>query len=230
MQDQVVAPAAARVALLAGATGLVGQAVLAALLTDKRYAAVHCVGRRALTLQHPKLFSHVVDFATLSAPPSIDHVDDVFIALGTTLKAAGSQAAFRALDFDAIVALARVGKAFGATKLAVVSALGADPSSRVFYNRVKGEMEQAVSQLGYPVLIIARPSLLSGNRDALAQAARPAEKLGLLAMKLLQPLIPANYRPVPATQVARALLSAVHRTEHGTRVLNSGEMQAFKSV
>ena len=230
MQDQVVAPAAARVALLAGATGLVGQAVLAALLTDKRCAAVHCVGRRALTLQHPKLFSHVVDFATLSAPSSIDHVDDVFIALGTTLKVAGSQAAFRALDFDAIVALARVGKDLGATKLAVVSALGADPSSRVFYSRVKGEMEQALSQLAYPVLVIARPSLLSGDRDALAQAARPAEKLGLLAMKLLQPLIPANYRPVPATQVARALLSAVLRTEHGTRVLNSGEMQAVKSV
>ncbi|NDP39782.1 MAG: nucleoside-diphosphate sugar epimerase [Rhodoferax sp.] len=230
MRDQVVAPAAARVALLAGATGLVGQAVLAALLTDKRYAAVHCVGRRALTPQHPKVFSHVADFATLSALPGIDHVDDVFIALGTTLKVAGSQAAFRALDFEAIVALARVGKALGATKLAVVSALGADPSSRVFYNRVKGEMEQAVSQLGYPVLVIARPSLLSGDRDALAQTARPAEKLGLFAMALLKPLIPANYRPVAATQVASAMLSAVHDTERGTRVLSSGEMQAIKSV
>lgn len=227
MQDQVVAPAAARVALLAGATGLVGRAVLAALLTDKRYAAVHCVGRKALTLQHPKLFSHVADFAALSALPGIDHVDDVFIALGTTLKVAGSQAAFRALDFEAVVALARVGKALGATKLAVVSALGADQSSRVFYNRVKGEMEQAVSQLAYPVLVIARPSLLSGDRDALAQAARPAEKMGLFAMKLLKPLIPANYRPVAATQVARALLSAVHDTERGTRVLSSGEIQAM---
>ncbi|WP_363260793.1 nucleoside-diphosphate sugar epimerase [Rhodoferax sp.] len=176
------------------------------------------------------MFSHVADFATLSALPGIDHVDDVFIALGTTLKVAGSQAAFRALDFEAIVALARVGKALGATKLAVVSALGADPSSRVFYNRVKGEMEQAVSQLGYPVLVIARPSLLSGDRDALAQTARPAEKLGLFAMALLKPLIPANYRPVAATQVASAMLSAVHDTERGTRVLSSGEMQAIKSV
>lgn len=216
--------------MLAGATGLVGRAVLAALLTDKRYATVDCVGRRALTLHHPKLFSHVADFATLSGLPGIGHVDDVFIALGTTLKVAGSQAAFRALDFEAVVALARVGKALGATKLAVVSALGADPSSRVFYNRVKGEMEQAVSQLGYPALVIARPSLLSGDRDALAQPARPAEKLGLLAMKLLQPLIPANYRPVTATQVALALLSAVRGTEHGMRVLSSGEMQAVKSV
>ncbi|WP_394756575.1 nucleoside-diphosphate sugar epimerase [Rhodoferax sp.] len=188
------------------------------------------MGRRPLTLQHSKLFSHVVDFATLSALPGIGHVDDVFIALGTTLKVAGSQTAFRALDFEAIVALARVSKALGATKLGIVSALGANPSSRVFYNRVKGEMEQALSQLGYPVLIIARPSLLTGDRDALAQAARPAEKLGLFAMTLLKPLIPANYRPVAATQVARALLSTVHSTERGTRVLSSGEMQAVKSV
>ena len=211
---------------MAGATGLVGRAVLAALLTDKRYAAVHCVGRRPLTLEHPKLFSHVVDFATLSALPGIKHVDDVFVALGTTLKVAGSQAAFRALDFEAVVAIARVGKALGATKLGVISAMGADPASRVFYNRVKGETEQALAQLDYPVLIIARPSLLVGNRDALGQAARPAEKLGLLAMTLFKPLIPANYRPVAAAQVANALLSAVHGTESGTRVLLSGEMQA----
>jgi uncharacterized protein YbjT (DUF2867 family) len=193
--------------LLAGATGLVGRAVLAALLTDKRYAAVHCVGRRPLTLEHPKLFSHVVDFATLSALPGIKHVDDIFVALGTTLKVAGSQTAFRALDFEAVVALARVGKALGATKLGVISAMGASPASKVFYNRVKGEMEQALAQLDYPVLIIARPSLLTGDRKALAQAARPAEKLGLLAMTLFKPLIPANYRPVAAAQVAKASLN-----------------------
>ena len=225
MRDQAGAPAA-RVALVAGATGLVGRAVLAALLTDKRYAAVHCVGRRPLTLEHPKLFSHVVDFATLSALPGIKHVDDVFVALGTTLKVAGSQTAFRALDFEAVVAIARVGKSLGATKLGVISAMGADPASRVFYNRVKGEMEQALARLGYQVLILTRPSLLVGNRDALGQAARPAEKLGLLAMTLLKPLIPTNYRPIAATQVAHALLSAVHSTERGTRVLLSGEMQA----
>ncbi|MFZ3082546.1 MAG: NAD(P)H-binding protein [Rhodoferax ferrireducens] len=226
MRDQAGAPAA-RVALVAGATGLVGRAVLAALLTDKRYAAVHCVGRRPLTLEHPKLFSYVVDFATLSALSGIKHVDDVFVALGTTLKVAGSQSAFRALDFEAVVALARVGKALGATKLGVISAMGADPASRVFYNRVKGEMEQALARLGYQVLILARPSLLVGNRDALGQAARPAERLGLLAMTLLKPLIPTNYHPITATQVAHALLSVVHSTERGTRVLLSGEMQAI---
>ena len=223
--DQAVAPAAGRVALVAGATGLVGREVLAALLTDKRYTAVHCVGRRPLTVKHRKLFSHVVDFATLDTLPGIDHVDDVYIALGTTIKVAGSQQAFRAVDFDAVLAVARTAKAAGATKLGAISAMGASAGSGVFYNRVKGEMEEALSQLGYKALVIARPSMLAGDRDALAQAARPAEKLGLLAMTLLKPLIPANYQAITATQVARALVSAVQSADKGTRVLLSGEMQ-----
>ena len=105
MLDQVAAPAAARVALVAGATGLVGRELLAAHLTDKRYTAVHCVGRRPLTLKRARLFSHVVDFATLTALPGIRHVDDVFIALGTTTKFAGSQLVFLAVDFEGFVAV-----------------------------------------------------------------------------------------------------------------------------
>lgn len=186
------------------------------------------MGRRPLTLKHPKLFSHVVDFTTLSALPGIDHVDDVYIALGTTIRVAGSQQAFRAVDFDAVVAVARAAKSAGATKLGVISAMGANVGSGVFYNRVKGAMEDALIQLGYKALVIARPSMLAGDRDALAQAARPAEKLGLLAMSLFKPLIPANYRTISATQVAHALLSAVQNTDKGTRVLLSGEMQQVR--
>lgn len=228
MVEPVAAPAAGRVALVAGATGLVGQAVLAALLTDKRYTAVHCVGRRALTLEHPRLFSHVVDFKALLALPGVDHVDDVFIALGTTLKVAGSQHAFRSVDLDAVMAVARAAKAAGATKLGVISAMGANPASAVFYNRVKGEMEAALAKLGYQTLIIARPSILSGERDTLNQAARPLEKFGLLAMSLLKPLIPVNYQSITARQVAHALLSGVQKTDQGTRVLLSGEMQQVR--
>ena len=213
---------------MAGATGLVGQAVLEALLTDKRYSAVHCVGRRPLTVKHPKLFSHVVDFSTLGALRGIDHIDDVIIALGTTLKVAGSQQAFRAVDFEAVVAVARAAKTAGATKLGVISAMGADSRAGVFYNRVKGEMEDALAQLGYKSLVIARPSMLAGDRDALAQAARPAEKLGLAAMTLFKPLIPANYRAISATQVAHGLLKALRSTDKGTRVLLSGEMQQVR--
>ena len=212
---------------MAGATGLVGQAVLAVLLTDKRYRAVHCVGRQPLATQHLKLVSHVVDFNQLTSIPDLDHVDDVFITLGTTIKTAGSQKAFRAIDFEAVLVVAGVFKRLGATKLGVVSAMGADAASTVFYNRIKGDIEEALGQLGYSALVIARPSLLTGNRGALAQAARPAEKLGVLAMRLLKPLIPTNYQAIGADKVAKALVRAVQDQSHGTRVLLSGEMQTI---
>jgi len=226
MADQVVAPAA-RVALVAGATGLVGREVLAALLTDKRYRAVHSVGRRAAPVQHRKLTHHVVDFGSLATLDGIDHLDDVFIALGTTIKVAGSQAAFRAVDFDAVLAVARCAKQAGATRLGVVSAMGANPHSPVFYNRVKGDTEAAVAKLGYQTLVLARPSMLDGSREALAQTARPAEKWGLAAMALLKPLIPANYQAISASQVARALLSALNDAGAGTHVLLSGQLQSM---
>ena len=226
MVDRAIAQATDRVALVAGATGLVGQEILAALLTDKRYAAVHCVGRRSATLKHPKLFSHVVDFTAPATLPAIGAIDDVFIALGTTIKVAGSRAAFRSIDFDAVLAVALAAKAQGATKIGVVSAMGATPSSSVFYSRIKGEMEQAVSQLGYQSLVIARPSMLAGDREALAQAARPTEKIGLIAMQLLRPLIPANYRAIEARKVARILIQTLQATDQGTRIVLSGEMQS----
>ena len=227
MQDQVDAPAAQRVALVAGATGLVGRAVLAALLTDKRYSAVHCLSRRAFALTDRKLVNHVVDFsAALTLPDSL-HIDEVFIALGTTINVAGSQAAFRAVDFDAVLAVAKAARTAGAGKLGVVSAMGANVRSKVFYSRVKGEMEDALRQLGYPTLIIARPSLLAGDRAALAQSERLGEKLGLLATRFLKALIPANYRAIKAEQVAQALIDAMQSHAGQTRVLLSGEMQQF---
>lgn len=225
MVVQVVAPAAERVALVAGATGLVGREILAALLADERYAAVHCVGRRAPNLTHPKLVHHVVDFAQPATLAGLGRIDEAYIALGTTIKAAGSQPAFRAVDFDAVVATARAAKAAGAGRLGVVSAMGANPSAPVFYNRVKGEMEVALQQLGFSTLVIARPSMLEGDRAALAQPARPAEKLGLMAMHLLRPLIPANYRAISAQRVAKGLLKATQDTTRGTRIMLSGELQ-----
>lgn len=220
------APVAARVALVAGATGLVGQAVLAGLLTDKHYTAVHAVGRRHLALTHPKLTSHAVDFLNLTSLPGIEHVDDVFIALGTTIKVAGSEAAFRAVDFDAVLAIARAARQAGARRLGVVSAMGADPDSSVFYNRVKGEMEAALRALHFPVLVIARPSLLTGNRTSLKQAKRLGETLGSVAMHWFKPLIPLNYQAIPAEQVGQSLVDAVRDAKDGTHLLLSGQLQS----
>lgn len=213
--------AAKRVVALAGATGLVGRAVLEGLLADNSVAAVHALGRRAPDAVHPKLTPHVVDFAAL---PPLPPLDEVYLALGTTIKVAGSEAAFRAVDFDANLAVARAALDAGARRAGLVSAMGADSKSRIFYNRVKGETEDALSGLSFEGLLIARPSVLAGDREALGQPKRTGEKFALALSRFLRPLIPANYRSIAAADVARALLSRVPSTR-GRVVLLSGEMQ-----
>jgi uncharacterized protein YbjT (DUF2867 family) len=223
--------AAARTALLAGATGLVGREILQGLLADDSVAEVHTLGRRELQLQHPKLTQHRVE---LKAPSSgsghawaaLPRVEEAFIALGTTIKVAGSQEAFHAVDFDAVIAVAKAAKWAGARKLGVVSAMGANPRSSIFYNRVKGEMEEALSGIGFDTLVIARPSFLAGDRESLGQPVRSGEKVALRVSQWLAPLIPDNYRSIDARLVARALLKSV-RTTQGRRILLSGELRSF---
>jgi uncharacterized protein YbjT (DUF2867 family) len=171
------------------------------------------------------LVNHGLDLGAASLLPVGLHIDDAVIALGTTIKVAGSQAAFRSIDFDAVLAVAKAAQAAGASRLGVVSAMGANARSGIFYNRVKGEMEAALRQLGYPTLIIARPSMLAGDRASLAQPPRPAEKWVSLVMALLNPVLPANYQAIGAGRVAHALLSAMQDTTPQTRVLLSGQMQ-----
>jgi uncharacterized protein YbjT (DUF2867 family) len=163
----------------------------------------------------------VVDFEALRPLPPLD---EVYLALGTTIKAAGGQAAFRAVDFVANLSVARAALDSGARRAGLVSAMGADAKSRIFYNRVKGETEDALSRLQFEGLVIARPSLLVGDREALGQPARTAERVATVVSKFFGPLIPANYRPVAAADVARALLARVPETG-GRVVLLSGEMQ-----
>jgi len=212
--------------MIAGATGLVGRALLPMLLASKHYRSVRVLLRRAAPdiKTSAKLKIHRVDFANLLA--TLPTADDVFIALGTTIKVAGSEAAFRQVDFDFVVNTARAARAAGATRLAVVSALGADAKSRVFYNRVKGEMQAAIAQLGYESVVIAQPSLLLGNRTALGQPARSGE---MWAARLAGPfgwIVPKAVRPIPARAVAAALLAAILDAKPGVRVLKSGGMQA----
>lgn len=218
---------AQRSAWLVGATGLIGRELQGLLIASERYAAVHVLLRRAvrdLPAQR-KLVAHEVDFDAL--PATLPATDDVYIALGTTIKVAGSQAAFRKVDFDYVVNAARAARAAGAQRLAVVSALGADPNSRVFYNRVKGEMQAAVAALGFESVVIAQPSLLIGDREALGQPARSGE---VWAARLLRPvmgLVPAAVRPIEARSVAQAMLNAMLDAQPGQRMLSSAQMQAL---
>ena len=220
------ASAAPRTALLAGATGLVGRALLSLLLASKHYRGVHVLLRRAAPdiRASPKLKTHHVEFARL--PAAFPTVDDVFITLGTTIKVAGSEAAFRQVDFDFVVNTARAARAAGATRLAVVSALGADAKSRVFYNCVKGEMEAAIGQLGYESVVIAQPSMLLGDRAALGQPLRALEAWTARLLGPISWMLPKGVRPIRARVVAAALLTAILSTKPGVRVLKSGAMQA----
>jgi uncharacterized protein YbjT (DUF2867 family) len=213
--------AAGRTALVAGATGLVGREILQGLLADKTVVAVHTVGRRQLPIRDDKLTQHVVDF---KAPFTLPGVTEAFVALGTTIDVAGSRDAFRAIDFDAVLAVARAAREAGATRLGVVSAMGANSLSRLFYTRVKGEMEEALADLGYEGVVVARPSFLAGDRAALGQPLRGGEKLALQLSRWLAPLVPDNYKSIAASDVARALLAAVP-VARGRRVLESAAMR-----
>ena len=212
-----------RCALIAGASGLVGSHLLRGLLDDTAVQAVHALGRRELAANHPKLTVQVVDFRALPALPA---VDEVYLALGTTIRQAGSQAAFRAVDFDANLAVARAALTAGARRLGLVSAMGADARSRIFYNRVKGELEDALTELGAEALVIARPSFLIGDRSALGQPVRAGEALGIWTSRAARMLLPENYRPIEARRVAEALRAEVPIAV-GKRVLLSGALQSL---
>lgn len=209
-----------KTALLAGATGLVGSALLPLLLASDRYAKVIVVGRRAVALEHPKLTQIVTELSQLEAVCLRLIADDVYCCLGTTSKQAGSKAAFYEVDFLYVVKLAALTAANFAAQFLVVSALGADASSRFYYNRVKGEMEAAVRQTPFRALHLFRPSLLLGER---AQP-RLGERLGAVVLALASPLLRGGwrkYRPVAGRTVAQAMLRAAEHDGEGVRVHSS---------
>jgi len=214
-----------RTALLAGATGLIGGHVLEVLLADARWSRVVTVGRRATSQKHAKLEQRVLDMGELETVSDLPHVDDVFCCLGTTIKQAGSQPAFRLVDHDFVVGLARSGLRAGAKQFLLVSAIGADPESRVFYSRVKGETEAAIRKLPFQAIQIFRPSLLLG--------ARPEFRLGERIAMLGAPVMPAllfgrlrRYRPIQAATVARAMVAIAHEAPRGPNVFEYDAMRA----
>ncbi len=205
-----------RVALLAGASGLVGGHLLRLLLEDPRWTRVISLGRRELDVHHHKLEQRVIAFPDVVGLP---HVDDVFCALGTTIKKAGSQEAFRSVDHDAVVALARAARTSGASSFLHVTAMGADSGSRIFYNRVKGETERDVAAVGIATTLAFQPSILDGERAE----SRPAERVGLAVMRALAPVL-GRLRPTRAEDVAQTMVREAARLEPGTRTVGAGEI------
>ena len=202
--------------LIAGATGLVGQCVLKLAIADARIDRIIAPTRRALPA-HAKLQNPIVDFDFLPEDAQWWKVDAAICTLGTTMRDAGSRAAFRKVDLDYPVAIARHVRRHGAAVFAFNSAMGADPRSRIFYSRIKGEVEDALKALDFPSLTIVRPGLIGGVRSAL----RPAEFLAMKTLSALKPFLPRRYRVVPAERIARALLEAVCNRQKGVLVIES---------
>ena len=212
-----------KTALLAGATGLIGSQLLPLLLASDRYAKVIVVGRRAVPTIHPKLVQVVTELDQLEAARLKLIADDVYCCLGTTMAQAGSKEAFYKVDFLYVVQLAALAASNFAAQFMVVSSMGADADSAIYYSRVKGEMEDAVRQTPFRAIHIFRPSLLLGERAA----PRLGERLGALVLRGLRPLLRGpllKYRAVSGAAVAAAMLRAAGDDGGGVRVHESAEL------
>lgn len=212
-----------RHALVAGGTGLVGSALLDLLALDPRYQQVTSLVRRAVA-ERPPVRSVVVSFDDLDRA-ALAGVDDAYCCLGTTRRAAGSAQAFRHVDYGYVLAYARAAKRAGARRFLLVSPVGANPRSRFLYPRVKGEVEAAIQTLGFPVMVILRPSFLRGQR---AQA-RTGEAVPLAVSKLIGPLLVGplrRYQAVEARTVAAALRHMAFTAPDGVSLLASDQLPA----
>lgn len=196
--------------LIAGPTGLIGSTALELALNDARFDRVIALSRRAMAHAHPKLVNWAA--ADLLDALRNERVDAVLCCLGTTIgKEGGDKARFIHVDKDLVLGLGNWAKAQGVPVLCVVSAIGADAGSRVFYNRVKGEMEQGLRSLELPTLHIFQPSILTGPRKEV----RTGERIGIAISSLLSPLLPAIYKPMPHDVLAKALLNAAFQRKGG---------------
>ncbi|HEU4963336.1 MAG TPA: NAD(P)H-binding protein [Bacilli bacterium] len=210
-------------ALIAGATGLVGQALVEILLASPFYGKVTVLVRRTLSLQHPKLHQVVVDYDRLDEHREAFAVDHVFCCLGTTIKKAKSKEAFAKVDYDYPLALARLAQEQGAKKFLIITAMGADANSSIFYNQVKGRVENALAEENLPALLLLRPSLLLGDRDEF----RFGEQVAAWVAKALPFLFTGplrRYKPIRSTTVATALHNAAQQSVAGRHVFESNQI------
>jgi uncharacterized protein YbjT (DUF2867 family) len=214
----------AKSALLLGASGLVGGHCLQLLLQDAAYDKVVVWLRKPLALHHPKLEQQVIDFAHLQAQARWAKVHEVFCCLGTTIKKAGSQAAFRQVDFTYPLEIAKIAAANGAEQFLAVTALGANSKSSIFYNRVKGEIEAALTPLPFRAVHIFRPSLLLGERQEIRLGEKIAKKVAkIFAFLFLGPL--QKYRPIHARTVAAAMIEVAKKNLSGVNIFESNQIQ-----
>ena len=213
-----------KTALILGASGLTGQHLLELLLNDPLYAQITIYVRKPVHISHPKLVQQIVDFEKLDT--AVD-VTDVFCCLGTTIKKAGSQDAFRQVDLIYPQKIAALQLAAGSQRFLVISAVGADANSSIFYSRTKGQLEAALTALGYPCLCIFRPSFIMGDRAE----RRVGETIGIFIAKLISPILVGpfkKYKPVAALALAKSMQDAAHKFSNGVHIIASDQINSFK--
>jgi uncharacterized protein YbjT (DUF2867 family) len=214
-----------RIVLIAGATGLVGSHCLKQLLDDPAYAQVISISRRPASESHPKLVQKLVDFDHLSQLAPIA-ASDAFCTLGTTIAKAGSQEAFRKIDFAYAKAFAELALTCGTQQFALISSIGANARSKNFYLRTKGELEEALTTLRFHSVHIFQPTFLMGARAE----QRAGESIGLTLVRVLQFAFIGGfrkYRAIEASTLARAMIAAVGRGEPGRHIYRFDEIQAL---
>jgi len=207
-----------KTAIVLGATGLIGKKVTEHLLKNDSYSTVIILVRKPLNINHPKLKQHIFNYDAIDK--TLLKGNDLFCCLGTTIKTAGSKEAFRKVDLDYVVNVAKAAKENGINHFAVVSAMGANKNSTVFYNQIKGEMEEAIKSIGFDSTYVIRPSLLLGDRKEF----RFGELIGKFFMITLSFLIPKKYRAIYDVQVALSTIHFMNQNERGFFVKENDEL------
>ena len=207
-------------ALIIGATGATGKDLLAKLLEDEAYSEIHSFVRKPMSISHPKLYTHVVDFETPEAWVDLVRGDVAFSCLGTTLAVAGSKDAQWRVDYDYQYAFAQQCKANEVPTFVLVSAAGAKAQSKLFYNRMKGALEEAVKKLNFPRLLIFQPSILiRSNND------RGAENFSVKAIHFLNKIgLFKRYRPMPTNVLAQRIRREVATATEGVHTFTLDEI------
>lgn len=207
--------------IVIGATGLVGSQIVNLLLDDDRYSLVKVFHRRSTGLQHPKLEEHIIDFDEIDEWKSQIKGDELYSALGTTIKKAGSQERQYTIDYTYQFETAKAAAENGVKKYSLVSSAGADPQSKVFYSRLKGELDEAVKKLPFELITVMQPSILAGERNE----SRPGEAIGMFLARILTK-IPGlkKYRPIPGRTVAQGMINSLHKCPPGYHIFELDEI------
>lgn len=207
-----------KTAIIIGATGLVGSSLTKLLIDDTRYEKIRILVREKINLEHPKLEQIVFNYE--NPDHNVIKGDEIYCCLGTTIKKAGSQSAFKKVDYEYPIKIASFAKTNGINKFGIISSMGASSKSSIFYNRVKGETEEALTKLSFGTLYLFRPSLLIGKREEF----RLGEIIAIWVMTLFSIVIPAKYKGIKSIKVAKAMIHYMNQTEKGAIIIESDKM------